>query len=78
MLDNSKTAEQRKLEEEMAKAEGKVKPRRYQPSKELETLRERLRNDTVKCYSFALLKSEKNLIPSHPTRLGVVLNFAVF
>ena len=76
--DNSKSAEQRKLELEMSMSEGIVKPRRWQSVHTLETFRERLRNDTIKCYSLATLKSEKNLTPAHPTRLGINLNFAVF
>lgn len=78
LSDNSKTAEQRKLEAEMAISEGTVKPRRWQSVQLLETIKERYRNDTIKSYSFATLKSEKNLIPAHPTRLAVNLNFAVF
>ena len=37
-----------------------------------------LKQKALKSYSFAVHKAEKNLIASHPVRLGIALNFSVF
>lgn len=39
---------------------------------------EELKQKALKSYSFAVHKAEKNLIASHPVRLGIILNFSVF
>ena len=48
------------------------------PMEELEFELDDNKQKALKSYSFAMHKAEKNLISSHPVRLGCALNFAVF
>ena len=65
-------------EEERALSEGEQEQIILPNVDQLQREYEELKQKALKSYSFAVHKAEKNLIASHPVRLGIALNFSVF
>mmetsp|Transcript_15727 Transcript_15727/g.24163 ORF Transcript_15727/g.24163 Transcript_15727/m.24163 type:complete len:87 (-) Transcript_15727:180-440(-) len=53
-------------------------PKKFPRIEDLENMREDMKSKSLKSYSFATHKADKNLISAHPVRLSIALNFSVF